>query len=270
MPELPEVETIARQLAPRLTGRVVRDLRIHDPKLRSTRRPRLRNRSVVQVCRSGKRVLVGFSPAAPGGAAIWMAVHLRMTGRLTWHPDGKAPERDHLRARIRFDRGSLLFHDTRRLGTLTWHPTPEDAAPEGVDPLSPALTVARFASMLAGGGQSVKVWLMRQDRLAGIGNIYASEILFAAGISPKRSVATLDRAEIRKLLGATRRILRRAIRNCGTTFSDFQDARGVTGSYQRYLAVYGREGAACRRCGRIIERFVQQQRSTFLCGGCQR
>jgi formamidopyrimidine-DNA glycosylase len=270
MPELPEVETIARQLEPCMTGRIVRELRIHDPKLRPGRRPRLRNRSVVRVCRSGKRVLVGFSSVTPGGAAIWMAVHLRMTGRLTWHPEGTVPDRNHLRAQIRFDRGSLLFHDTRRFGTLTWHPTAEDAAPTGVDPFATTLTPAAFASMLGGGRQSVKVWLMRQDRLAGIGNIYASEILHAAAISPARFASSLDRADARRLLGATRRILRRAIKNCGTTFSDFQDARGVTGSYQRYLAVYGRDGEACRRCGGSIERFVQQQRSTYFCSGCQR
>jgi len=270
MPELPEVETIARQLAPRLRGRVAQRLTLRDPLLRTGRRPRLRGRVITEVSRAGKRVLIAFSsgPAAPG--PLWLAVHLRMTGRLAWSADPAAADRTHLRARLDLDRGALLFHDTRRFGTFGWYRSGDEARPTGVDPLSPGLNPARMAELLRGSRQNLKAWLLRQDRLAGLGNIYASEILHAARISPLRATDALTDEEIRALLRATRRILRRAIENCGTTFSDFQDARGLTGSYQRYLAVYGRAGESCARCGGVVRREVQQQRSTFFCPDCQR
>jgi formamidopyrimidine-DNA glycosylase len=269
MPELPEVETVARQLAPFLEGREARALRIFDSRLRSGPLPRLRGRRVVSVGRSGKQVLIGFSSSSNGARPVWLAVHLRMTGRLIWSDAGGRVERDHLRGRIEFDRGWLLFYDTRRFGTWSWYASREAAAPAGIDPLSPGLSAARFEKLIGASRQSVKAWLMRQDRLVGLGNIYASEILHAARVSPLRDTGSIATAEARRLHGATRRILRRAIERCGTTFSDFQDARGVTGSYQRFLRVYGRAGERCPRCGARIERIVQQQRSTFFCPGCQ-
>jgi formamidopyrimidine-DNA glycosylase len=269
MPELPEVETVARQLAPCATGRVVRGLRLFDPRLRRETPPRLPGRTVVGVSRSGKQVLIELSPRPGRRDPLWLAVHLRMTGRLIWNGDGARMPREHLRARIVFDRGALLFYDTRRFGTWSWHRSERSTRPAGVEPLSPALTANRFAALVGKSRQNVKAWLLRQDRLVGLGNIYASEILFAAGVSPLRSTESLSREECGRIFRATRRILRRAIRNCGTTFSDFQDARGVTGSYQRFLAVYERAGEACRRCGAPVERVVQQQRSTFYCPGCQ-
>ena len=218
MPELPEVETVARQLAPWLEGRQAQALRILDPRLKSGPVPRLPGRRVTEVGRSGKQVLIGFSAATPTGSPVWLAVHLRMTGRLIWKGRSERIEGDHLRARIAFDRGTLLFYDTRRFGTWTWHASRSDAAPAGVDPLAPSLTAAKFAAMIGGSRQNVKAWLMRQDRLVGLGNIYASEILHAAGVSPHRSTETLAVAEARRLYGATRRILRHAIARCGTTF----------------------------------------------------
>jgi formamidopyrimidine-DNA glycosylase len=248
---------------------VVKGLRIFDPLLRVRGSPRLPRRTVVEVCRSGKQVLFGFSPAPASRGAVWLTVHLRMTGRLIWCDGAPLPNRSRPRARFTFDRGALLFHDTRRFGTFTWHHSRGAAEPRGIDPLSPALDGARFAGLISGSRQNVKVWLLRQDRLVGLGNIYASEILHAARVAPVRGTHSLGDDEIARLYRATRRILRRAIRNCGTTFSDFQDARGVTGSYQRYLAVYGREGEPCRHCGAPIRRSVQQQRSTFFCARCQ-
>jgi formamidopyrimidine-DNA glycosylase len=270
MPELPEVETIARQLQPRLRGRRVERLTIYDPLLRSGPTPRLRRRKIVAVSRTGKQVLFEFSPLPGGRDSVWLTVHLRMTGRLIWHGGRHALPREHLRARFTLDRGALLFYDTRRFGTFTWHRSSSQAAPAGIDPLSPRLTGARFAELIGASRQNIKAWLLRQDRLVGLGNIYASEILHAAGVSPSRTTSTLKPAEVSRLHRATRRILRRAIELCGTTFSDFQDSRGVTGSYQRFLKVYGRGGEPCRRCGEAIRRSVQQQRSTFYCPGCQR
>ena len=267
MPELPEVETVARQLAPRLTGRRILSLRILDPLLRNGSVPRVSGREFQRVSRSGKQVLIRLSEG-PARHPLWLAVHLRMTGRLIWHDD---PPRNpaHLRARFTLDRGSLLFIDTRRFGTLRWYRSEQAAAPDGVEPLGPGLTTGRLAELLAGSRQQIKPWLLRQDRLVGLGNIYASEILYAAAISPFREAGSLRPAEIRRLRDRTRKILERAIANCGTTFSDFQDARGVEGTYQRFLEVYDRDGQACRRCRARIEREVQQQRSTFYCSSCQ-
>ncbi len=270
MPELPEVETVARQLAPSVAGRRVRGLEILDPLLEDGRTPQLAGRPIASVERSGKRVLFEFGPARGRQVRpLWLAVHLRMTGRLLWLERAAAVPREHLRARFRVDGGELLFVDTRRFGTFRWYRTREAAAPVGVEPLSPELTRPRLASLLRGSSQEIKPWLLRQDRLVGLGNIYASEILHAAGLSPFRAAGSLDGREIRRLLVATRRILTQAIRACGTTFSDFQDARGIEGSYQRFLAVYEREGQRCRRCRARVERVVQQQRSTYHCPGCQ-
>ncbi len=111
---------------------------------------------------------------------------------------------------------------------------------------------------------------MRQDRLVGLGNIYACETLFRAGINPLRPAGGLSPDEISALARAVRSVLHAAIKNCGTTFSDFQDSQGRIGGYQRYLKVYGREGLPCLRCGELVERRIQQQRSTFFCPACQR
>ncbi len=269
MPELPEVEVVARQLKPCLVGCRVVGIRILDGLLRSERTPRLRGRRIDDVYRSGKRVLLRFSPAGRS-APLWLAVHLRMTGRLIWRAATVCADRRHLRARIDLDRGSLLFIDTRRFGTWSWYRSARAALPDGVDPLSPELSLDRMAELIGPGRQNIKAWLLRQDRLVGLGNIYVSEILHASRVSPFREARTLTRADLERLRGSTRRILRRAIDNCGTTFSDFQDSRGMTGSYQHYLAVYAREGRPCRRCRTSIQRIVQQQRSTFHCPTCQR
>jgi len=270
MPELPEVETIARQLAPLLVGRRVRDLTVLDPRLRTAPALRLAGRKIEAVSRSGKRVLVRFSGARAGKDPLWLTVHLRMTGRLIWLDAGSRLDRAHLRARMRLDRGALAFYDTRRFGTFEWFRSAEAARPDGIDPLSAELTPVRLRALFGTSRQGIKPWLLRQDRLVGLGNIYASEILHAARIAPGREVRTLDEDESSRLCRAMRAILRRAIRACGTTFSDFQDSHGEIGSYQRFLAVYDREGEPCPRCRRPVVREVQQQRSTFWCQGCQR
>ncbi|MDH3283948.1 MAG: bifunctional DNA-formamidopyrimidine glycosylase/DNA-(apurinic or apyrimidinic site) lyase [Acidobacteriota bacterium] len=273
MPELPEVETVARQLASAVTGRRVGRVRLLDPLLRKTpgwRAPTsYGGRLVRRVFRHGKQVLFDLEPRASGARPLFLAVHLRMTGRLGYSKNDHA-DREHLRAVIELDRGAVLFHDTRRFGTVRWLRDPEEAAPGAVDPMGERFTVGVLAELLGGSKQELKPWLLRQDRLVGLGNIYASEILHVARLSPVRPAGALTRAEVRRLRLATRKVLARAIENCGTTFSDFQDAHGVTGSYQEYLAVYAREGEPCPRCREPVERLVQQQRSTFFCPVCAR
>jgi formamidopyrimidine-DNA glycosylase len=269
MPELPEVETVARQLAPALVGRRVRRFEILDPLLRGKARvPSLAGRAIREVSRSGKRVLVEFTGRAEGGEPLWLAIHLRMTGRLLWCARS-AEAVSHVRARWTFDRGALIFADTRRFGTFSWYQKREAAEPPGLDPLATGTTPRALGRLLGKSSQCLKAWLLRQDRLTGLGNIYASEILFHARLSPFRAAGSLGPEEHRRLHAAMRRVLERAIANCGTTFSDFQDARGFEGQNQRFLAVYERGGERCRRCRVPVERVVQQQRSTYYCPACQ-
>ena len=269
MPELPEVETVARQLAPRLVGRIVRRVSILDPLLQNGRAPAVRGRRIRDVCRVGKQVLVEMAPLPRRNSPLWLQIHLRMSGRLVWAAAAERAERPHLRARLVLDRGQLLFVDTRRFGTWNWLRSREEARPAGVDPLSSAFSRPRLAELLRDSRQALKPWLLRQDRLVGLGNIYASEILFAARLSPFREAGSLGAGEQQRLRDSTRRVLNSAFEHCGTTFSDFQDVRGIEGSFQRYLRVYDREGRPCRRCRTPIEKTVQQQRSTFHCPGCQ-
>jgi formamidopyrimidine-DNA glycosylase len=268
MPELPEVETVARQLDPLVAGRKLVQLVIRDAKLGDPGRRRIAGSRVVRVRRSGKQVIFELARGRRRSPEIFLSVHLRMTGRLIWvGRGGRGPERP--RAELVLDRGRVVFTDTRRFGTLRVHRDPAEFAPAGVEPLSDRLTARRLGELLGSSSQPLKSWLLRQDRLVGIGNIYASEIPFSCRLDPRRTIGSLSRAEVVALHRAVRSVLRRAIECCGTTFSDFQDARGQSGGFARLLKVYGREGEPCRRCRGEIQRIVQQQRSTFFCPDCQ-
>ncbi len=275
MPELPEVETVVRQLRPALKGRVIHGARIVDPKLRPLVEGRrrgetmLRGAAIEEVFRAGKHIVIHTELRT--GKAAWLAIHLRMTGRL-YHKsraDLSEEQRRHLRMEIELDRGRLYFVDTRRFGTARLLFAPEAFRPAGTDPLSAELGARELKRLIAGSRQQIKSWLLRQDRLVGLGNIYAAEALYAAGIDPARQAGSMSNDEVRRLHRQLRRILRAAIRMCGTTFSDFQDTRGLEGGFQAALKVYGREGERCPRCGETVKRYSQQQRSTFWCPGCQ-
>ncbi len=269
MPELPEVETVARQLAPQVRGRRIEGLTLVDPKLDDPALvAELPGATIRDLRRMGKQVVLALTTAE--GSRRWLCIHLRMTGRLRVFEERPSPKALPLRAVLRLDRGWLAFHDPRRFGTLRLVRTRAAAAPVGREPLARGFTAGVLAELIGDSRQPIKPWLLRQDRIVGLGNIYASEILFAARIAPARPAGSLDAGELRRLHRATRRVLRAAIEACGTTFSDFQDARGVEGSYARFLQVYGREGERCRRCSGQVERLVQQQRATFCCPGCQR
>ena len=270
MPELPEVETIVRQLQPRLAGRRIVSLQIFDPKLETGKKNELPGRKILAVTRLGKQVCLELSGRNKQGRKLWLLFHLRMTGRLLTDSCTTGQNEKHLRARMDLDRGSLLFYDMRRFGRILVLDSPQKALPGGIDPLSGRFTSRKLAELSAGSAQEIKPWLLRQDRLVGLGNIYASEILFASGIDPRRQAGSLKEIELRRFHRQIRKILRLAIEKCGTTFSDFQDSRGRTGSFQRLLSVYGKAGQPCHECSRPIQRIVQQQRSTFFCPACQK
>ncbi|MCB0323985.1 MAG: bifunctional DNA-formamidopyrimidine glycosylase/DNA-(apurinic or apyrimidinic site) lyase [Bdellovibrionales bacterium] len=279
MPELPEVETVARQLRPALVGATIQRVLVKDQKLSDLLAWELEGCTFVDVTRLGKQVVLSVSS---GSQAAYVAVHLRMTGRLIWD-DGtplrtvqfqqaalqRPPIEKHLRAECVCSSGRLSFFDPRRFGTIQVTADYESLRPVGLDPTTEDFTERALVKLLENAKQPIKQWLLRQDRLVGLGNIYASEILFASRIHPERLGAALVTDEIKQLRLQTKRILARAIRHCGTTFSDFQDSTGSVGGFQRYLKVYNREGEPCPRCGALIERIVQQGRSTFLCRGCQ-
>jgi formamidopyrimidine-DNA glycosylase len=268
MPELPEVETIARQLAPLLIGRRVKRVEVLDAKLDQAALTSLQGCVIAGVFRHGKQVALRLTRARGKPAEHFLLVHLRMTGRLIWH-DTAQPETKHLRTRFVLDQGCLLFFDPRRFGTLVLKPSLADDRAMGLDPLTPQFTKQALARLLTGSRQPLKTWLLRQDQLVGIGNIYASEILFAARLHPLRPAGSLSAEESSRLHRSVRGVLKLAVKHCGTTFSDFQDAHGMSGGFQRMLKAYGREGQPCKACGGTIVRLVQQQRSTFFCPECQ-
>lgn len=269
MPELPEVETIARQLAPLITGRTIKSLKIIDEKLDPDRPRRIHGQTIKRIYRREKFLVLELAKKTGQAIELLLAVHLRMTGRLLWYPDRGPVGAKHLRAIIQLDQGSLHFVDIRRFGKLIVCDSGKLPTSGGVEPFAKEFTPAKLRQLLGQSRQEIKPWLLRQDKIAGLGNIYASETLHAAGISPFREAGSLNRDEIKKLHTAIRRILTKAIAMSGTTFSDFQDARGKSGAFARMLKVYGRRDELCLSCKTPLIKIKQQGRSSFYCPDCQ-
>lgn len=272
MPELPEVETIVTELNAVLPGRAVTGTRVfRDNALGGVPmkdfREALAGRVFERVRRRGKYLVFDFRD---GGHLVG---HLRMTGKFILSPPLTQPHPHH---RVWFhldDGGLLIFQDARCFGTLTLVERLADHAPLqrlGIEPLSSGFTAKWVAVALGLSKTPLKVWLMDQTRIAGLGNIYASEILFRAGLSPMRPANSVTGPEPARLHRATRRILRDAIRKNGTTISDFRRVDEKTGGFQDFLRVYGKQGQPCPRCRAPIAQARQQQRSTFFCPSCQK
>lgn len=271
MPELPEVETIARDLQPRLVGRRVTGLDVShadvidgdpDDFARTVVGPH-----VVEVGRRGKNVVIRLEDRSR------VVVNLGMTGRLVTSDAPRAHECSHVAVRFELDDGrSLLYDDTRRFGLLQW--LGPDAWAErdrelGLEPLSDAFTGDALWALTKATRSPIRNFLLDQYRVAGIGNIYALEALYRAGIRPTRRGHRITRREAHALRAALRDILGRAIQHRGTTFSDYRDASGETGGFEPLLEVYGREGAPCPRCETPIKRRMVTNRSVFYCPECQ-
>ncbi len=274
MPELPEIEVLRRSLEPRLLGRRIVGVEVHTPALREpldrrALRRRLQGQSILALRRRSKYLWIEVS----GGSTL--VVHLGMSGRLTLAPAG-APREAHEHLAFGLDSGERLrLRDPRRFGIAFAAPTAALArdphfAGLGREPLDPPLAGPELSALARGCRAPAKAFLMDAKRLVGVGNIYASESLFAAGIHPARSVARLSAARWRRLAVAVVEVLERAIRAGGTTLNDFADGTGAAGYFQVELAVYGREGEPCPRCGAAIRRLVQSNRSSFYCPRCQR
>jgi formamidopyrimidine-DNA glycosylase len=275
VPELPEVETIVRRLAPRLRGRTIVRAEVRRPNaVRGA--PRTFERAVTgatieSVTRRGKFLVFRLADGR-----VWWS-HLRMTGQ--WRLAARrTPGDPYARAVFELDDGIVLtFVDVRTLGEmeiLTAAGWARREAAMGLEPLSPAFTPEALSGLLAASRRPVKEFLLDQTRVAGIGNIYASEALWRAGISPRRRARNVGPVRARRLHRAIVDVLTEAIGKAGTTLGetsqDYVDSEGVPGGFQEFLAVYDREGEPCRRCRTPIRRIVQGQRSTYYCPRCQR
>jgi len=274
MPELPEVETIVRDIRPLVTGRrILRAALSHDDVLRGTTRRRLLRRL------AGKRIRAVIRRAKHAVFELdsddRLVVQPGMTGSLRVHgkrlPEG---ESRYAVLRLQLDKGlELVYHDVRRLGTILlldprqWERYDRALGPE---PLDPGFSAEQLGTALNRSRQAVKKVLMDQHYLAGVGNIYANEALFAAGIDPSKPASALGPEDHRRLHGEIRRILAAAIRSNGTTFRDYRTGTGESGNFQLELLVYGREGEPCRRCGtRLTGTHAIDARISVFCHRCQ-
>ncbi len=273
MPELPEVETIRRQLAPRVEGRTLERLEVLDqrwcrPLAGAELSRAVEGRRVQRLARRGKYLVWELEGDA------FLLVHLRMTGTLRWEdPEEGAP---HARVRFAFAGGGrLVFCDPRRFGTgeLALGAQARNAfldARLGVEPLDPAFTAQRLRALARGRRAPVKAFLLDQTKIAGVGNIYADEALFRAHIHPLRPVGGLRPSELAALRDAVVAALVAGIAAGGATIDDFRHADGVRGGFQDEFLVHTRAGKACPACGAEIVKFVAAGRGTYACESCQR
>ncbi len=274
MPELPEVETIRRDLSGEVEGRTVRSTRVHRPDILMNLpspeafRARVAGRTVRALDRRAKYLLFRLDDGRV------LQVQLRMTGRFALGRERPDPEEyGHIAAELELDDGRTLWYDdVRRLGgfrLLSGEAWERESRRLGPEPLSEGWGADALARALSGRRAPVKNLLLDQELVAGIGNIYASEALHAAGIDPRRPAGELDEEEVERLHGALRSVLRDALAHAGTTFRDYRAVDGRSGRFQERLAVYGRDGRACRTCGEEVRRVVLAGRGTFHCPSCQ-
>jgi formamidopyrimidine-DNA glycosylase len=273
MPELPEVETVRRQLEPVLVGRRFERVSIDDPRLVRPYEPaevaaELQGERVAAVERRGKYLIVRFESGRV------LLIHLRMTGSLLHAPNGSLPDDSHRRAVVKLDDGSdVAYRDVRRFGTwLLLEPggaEPYLDARVGEEPLDVLFTAARLGERLAARRTSLKAALLDQRTLAGMGNIYVDEALWRARLNPLRPATGLDRNEVRRLHRAIRVALEHGLARQGSTLRDYRLPDGSGGSMQDEFRVYGRRDEPCDRCGTLIARTQVAGRTTWFCPTCQ-
>ncbi len=273
MPELPEVETVRRRLAPVLTGARIEQAAITDARLTRPDDPvavgaELVGERVASVGRRGKYLLVGFDSRRV------LLAHLRMTGSFTCYPGSEVADDPHRRAVLVLDSGTVVaYRDVRRFGTWALHEpgsAERDLAERlGPEPLGP-LTAAALGARLDGRQAPLKAALLDQKVLAGLGNIYVDEALWRAQLHPQRPAGGLDRSETRRLHRAIRAVLRAAVDRQGSSLRDYVTPDGERGSMQDEFHAYGRSGEPCDRCGALLVRTVVAGRGTTFCPRCQR
>jgi formamidopyrimidine-DNA glycosylase len=279
VPELPEAETIRRQLEGAVTGARITGVTVNLPRMvRVHSSPAefvalVKGRRIERVDRRGKALILTLAgPKTP----VTLVIHLGMSGvLLVREPGARRDEYDHVVFALD-DGRELRFLDVRQFGEAAAWPTGNwaeipDLAKYGLEPLSAEFTLERLTDLLSRRSTRLKAVLMDQEAIAGIGNIYGDEICFEARINPERPASGLTRPERERLLEAIPTVLRRAIECCGTSTADetYTDIYGNLGQFQNMLAVYGRTGLPCRVCGTPIRRSVWQKRGLHYCPKCQ-
>ena len=270
MPELPEVEVTKRGVAPHLLGCKVTSVRLGKP-LRWALGcdPRaLVGAKMIGLTRRGKYLLLEMDRG-------WLLIHLGMSGSLQWHQTtGELGPHDHFS--LSTHRGELRLHDPRRFGAVIFSTSLQDQLPAkllgglGVEPLRPFENPLGLVSSLRLRKSAIKQVLLAGDWIVGVGNIYASEALFHAGIRPTTPANRLSRARALRLMDAIRMVLSRAVELGGSTLQDFVHADGHSGQFQEHTMVYGRDALPCRICSARIKRVIQGQRSSYYCPKCQK
>lgn len=276
MPELPEVEAVVRSLRPFVRGKKIRRARvIHEIAVRpgSGRGAKkaakmlvrqARGAAIRKVARRGKYLLLLLDHGA-------IVMHFRLDGYLVWFDSHKIS--GHIEVALDLPRGTLGFADRRHFGRVTWIKSPEEIhgiRALGLEPLTKKFTAARLAEKLRASRLPLKLFLLDQSKIAGLGNIYSSEAMWLARLDPRRRAHRISAAESRRLHKAIVRILRRALECCLHPAPDFRDANWWFQGIQKILKVYDRAGKNCRRCGKSIRRVEQGGRSTYFCEVCQR
>lgn len=262
MPELPEVETVVRTLAPQLTGRRILAAEFFAPRIlrgsQETQPEKFADNEVREVRRHGKNVLIQLSSGL-------LVVHLGMTGKLLLD----APTGPYTRAIFHLDQGTLVYDDVRQFGRIEWCPElPARLQALGPEPVT--IPFEDFWERLQSRKGRIKALLLNQTFLRGVGNIYADEMLFQSGIHPLTLSTRMSRSRACRLHQAMQEVLMLAIEHRGSSISDYVDADGNRGGFQMLHQVYGKEGQPCSRCGSPIRKTVVAQRGTHFCPKCQR
>ena len=273
MPELPEVETIRRQLVKDIVGKRIQAVKILVPKLIKETSPVLFRRKIigqkiVNIRRRGKYFIfdLGLQNNKP---SLYLQVHLKLSGQLLYSSGPESGVDYHILFSFK-DGSRLYYHDLRRFGGFTLRSEdPEPLLNLGPEPLTPAFTFECWKQLILGKNSRIKTFLLDQHRIAGLGNIYATEALFRAGIHPDRRVSTLQPDETKKLYRAIKSILKEALKAGGTSIQDYLKPDGSQGNFQKSLFVYRRKGQPCLRCGNLIKVQKDGSRSTYFCPVCQ-
>ncbi|MBK7327999.1 MAG: bifunctional DNA-formamidopyrimidine glycosylase/DNA-(apurinic or apyrimidinic site) lyase [Dehalococcoidia bacterium] len=271
MPELPEVETIRRDLEPLVAGRRITGVEVDPATIHllagapiETLRANLVGRTVTAIGRRGKYLMFSLDDGRV------FVVHLRMTGRLVWRPHD-APAEQFQRAVIELDNGyDLRWADLRKFGTWRLHESVAEVVGKlGPEPIDDSLTLKEFRARLANRTAPVKAVLLDQRRFAGLGNIYVDEALYEARIRPDTPAGKVSPAATKRLFASSRSVLERGIENRGGSSKDYVDGQGEKGSQHMHVQVFRRTGKPCYRCGSTIQRTVVGGRATHFCPRCQ-
>ncbi len=272
MPEMPEVETVVRGLRKVILNRTIGEIHLHAPKINADNPRgwlnRMKNQTFIGVRRRGKNILIDLS----GHDTLW--VHLRMTGQFHYVPsDIPADKHDLMEFTFKNNGHVLRFRDYRRFGRVRLRRTDDIMRESGLADLGPEpleITADEFVRLCRTSSRMIKPALLDQSFIAGLGNIYTDEMLFAVRVHPRRLTDRISQKKLIAMHGAMQAMLKRSITMMGTTVDTYTGVNGRTGSFQKYLLVYGRDSEPCPNCGTTIRREKVGSRSAHYCPKCQR